>query len=207
MLDAYEAAQQTTPREDTRHRIEHCSIVDLDTIQRIKRLNVVSIPGTSFLHYTRPAYEQNLGRDRFHYAYALKTYAEHGIIAAASDAPVVPVDPLIGIQTMVTRKDRLGVDAWQEERGLDRGGDPRLHGQRGIRVVRRKTQGRLAPGMVGDVTIFDRDLRAMDPDQIITAKADFTIAEGEVVWDRANDPVGCRHDAVDDLRRRADPNE
>ena len=44
--------------------------------------------------------------------------------------------------------------------------------------------------MVGDVTIFDRDLRAMDPDQIITAKADFTIAEGEVVWDRANDPVG-----------------
>lgn len=191
VLDAYEAAQQATPREDTRHRIEHCSIVDLDTIQRIKRLNVVPIPGTSFLHYTRPAYEQNLGRDRFRYAYALKTYAEHGIIAAASsDAPVVPVDPLIGIQTMVTRKDRLGVDAWQEERVSLEEAIRAYTVNAAFASFAEKTRGRLAPGMVGDVTIFDRDLRAMDPDQIITAKADFTIAEGEVVWDRANDPVG-----------------
>ncbi len=191
VLDAYEAAQQATPREDTRHRIEHCSIVDLDTIQRIKQLNVVPIPGTSFLHYTRPAYEQNLGRDRFRYAYALKTYAEHGIIAAASsDAPVVPVDPLIGIQTMVTRKDRLGVDAWQEERVSIEEAIRAYTVNAAFASFAEKTRGRLAPGMVGDVTIFDRDLRAMDPDQIITAKADFTIAEGEVVWDRANDPVG-----------------
>jgi predicted amidohydrolase YtcJ len=39
--------------------------------------------------------------------------------------------------------------------------------------------------MVGDVTIFDQDLRAMDPDRITEAKADFTVADGEVVWDRA----------------------
>jgi predicted amidohydrolase YtcJ len=197
VLDAYEAAQAATPRQDTRHRIEHCSIVDLDTIKRIKRLGVVPIPGTSFLYYTRPAYEQNLGKDRFRYAYAMKTYAAHGIIAAASsDAPVVPVDPLIGIQTMVTRTDRLGVDAWAEER---------VSVDEAIRAYTvnaawasfaEKTRGRLAPGMVGDVTIFDQDLRAMDPTTITTAAVDYTIADGEVVWERASEtaaqPAGVR---------------
>jgi predicted amidohydrolase YtcJ len=188
VLDAYEEAQQATPREDTRHRIEHCSIVDLDTIRRIKRLGVLPIPGTSFLHYTRPAYEQNLGKDRFRYAYALKTYAENGIVAAASsDAPVVPVDPPIGIQTMVTRNDRLGEDAWQEERVSVEDAIRAYTVNAAYASFAESTRGRLAPGMVGDVTIFDQDLRAMDPDQIITAKADFTIADGKVVWDRAGD--------------------
>jgi hypothetical protein len=187
VLDAYEEAQTANPRPDTRHRIEHCSIVDLETIRRIKRLGVVPIPGTSFLHYTRPAYEQNLGKDRFRYAYAMKTYAEHGIVAAASsDAPVVPVDPLIGIQTMVTRKDRLGVDAWAEERVPVEEAIRAYSVNAAYASFAEKRRGRLAPGMVGDMTIFDQDLRDMDPDEIITARADFTIADGTVVWDRAN---------------------
>ena len=187
VLDAYEEAQTATPRPDTRHRIEHCSIVDLDTIERIKRLGVVPIPGTSFLHYTRPVYEQNLGRDRYRYAYAMKTYAEHGIVAAASsDAPVVPVDPLIGIQTMVTRKDRLGVDAWTEERISVEDAIRAYTVNAAYSAFAEKRRGRLVPGMLGDVTIFDQDLRSMDPDQITTAKADATVAGGNVVWDRTN---------------------
>lgn len=187
VLDAYQEAQAANPRQDTRHRIEHCSIVDLETIQRIKRLGVVPIPGTSFLHYTRPAYEQNLGRERFRYAYAMKTYAAHGIVAAASsDAPVVPVDPLIGIQTMVTRKDRLGEDAWAEERVSVEEAIRAYTVNAAYASFAERNRGRLAPGMVGDITIFDQDLRAMDPDHLIEARADITIADGRVVWDRAN---------------------
>ncbi|HYH12031.1 MAG TPA: amidohydrolase [Thermomicrobiales bacterium] len=187
VLDAYEEAQTANPRDDTRHRIEHCSIVDLDAIARIKRLGVVPIPGTSFLHYTRPAYEQNLGRDRYRYAYAMKTYAAQGIIAAASsDAPVVPVDPLIGIQTMVTRKDRLGVDAWTEERISVEDAIRAYTVNAAYSAFAEKRRGRLLPGMLGDVTIFDQDLRAMEPDTIMTAKVDLTIADGQVVWDRTN---------------------
>lgn len=187
VLDAYETAQMAYPREDTRHRIEHCSIVDLDTIERIKRLGVVPIPGTSFLHYTRPAYEQNLGRDRYRFAYAMKTYAEHGIVAAASsDAPVVPVDPLIGIRTMVTRRDRLGVDAWTEERVSVEEAIRAYTVNAAYSAFAERSRGVLKPGMVGDITIFDQDLRAMNPDELTTAKVDFTIADGTVVWDRAN---------------------
>ncbi len=187
VLDAYEEAQTANPRPDARHRIEHCSIVDLDTIRRIKRLGVVPIPGTSFLHYTRPVYEQNLGRDRFRYAYAMKTYAELGVVAAASsDAPVVPVDPLIGIQTMVTRKDRLGEDAWAEERISVVDAIRAYTVNAAWSAFAERNRGQLAPGMLGDITVFDQDLRAMEPDHLIEAKVDYTIADGNVVWDRVN---------------------
>lgn len=187
VLDAYEEAQAACPRADTRHRIEHCSIVDLDTIARIKRLGVVPIPGTSFLYYTRPAYEQNLGKDRYRYAYAMKTFASQGIVAAASsDAPVVPVDPLIGIQTMVTRKDRLGMDAWQEERISVEEAVRAYTVNSAYASFAEKRRGKLAPGMLADVTIFDQDLREMCPDNLTEAHSDFTIIGGEVVWDRAS---------------------
>ncbi|MGB3329327.1 MAG: amidohydrolase, partial [Thermomicrobiales bacterium] len=186
ILDAYAEAQAALPRPDVRHRIEHCSIVDLPLIERIAKEKVVPIPGTTFLHYTRPAYEQNLGRDRFRYAYAMKTFAEHGIVAAASsDAPVVPVDPLLGIETMVTRLDRLGQDAWVEER---------ISVEEAIRAYTvnaafashdEKRKGTLRPGYLADITVFDRDLRSIAPTDIHTAHVDATIQDGAVVYERS----------------------
>ncbi|MGN6031306.1 MAG: amidohydrolase [Thermomicrobiales bacterium] len=186
ILDAYAEAQAAAPRPDIRHRIEHCSIVDLPLIERIAREKVVPIPGTTFLHYTRPAYEQNLGRDRFRYAYAMRTFEEHGIIAAASsDAPVVPVDPLLGIETMVTRLDRTGADAWTEER---------IGVEDAIRAYtvnaayashEETTKGTLKPGYLADITIFDRDLRAIEPTTIHTAAVDATIQDGTVAYGRS----------------------
>lgn len=187
VLDAYEEAQQATPRSNARHRIEHCSIADLQILQRIKRLGAVPIPGTSFLHYTRPVYEQHLGRDRYRYAYALKTFANLGIVAAASsDAPVVPVNPLIGIQTMVTRKDRLGVDAWSEEAIPIEEAIKAYTVNAAYASFAEGNRGMIRPGFLGDITVFDQDLRLIDPDHLTHARVDFTIAGGEVVWDRSS---------------------
>ncbi|MGC4105916.1 MAG: amidohydrolase [Thermomicrobiales bacterium] len=186
ILDAYAEAQAALPRPDIRHRIEHCSIVDLPMIERIAEQRVVPIPGTTFLHYTRAAYEQNLGRDRFRYAYAMKTYAERGIVAAASsDAPVVPVNPLLGIETMVTRLDRTGADAWTEER-IPVEEAIRAYTENAAYASHEETiKGMLKPGYLADITVFDRDLRAIEPTTIHTATVAATIQDGAVVYERA----------------------
>ena len=185
ILDAYAEAQAAAPSPDIRHRIEHCSIVDLPLIERIAREKVVPIPGTTFLHYTRPAYEQNLGRERFRYAYAMKTFAEHGIVAAASsDAPVVPVDPLLGIETMVTRLDRTGADAWTEER-IPVEDAIRAYTVNAAYASHEETsKGTLATGYLADITVFDRDLRAIAPTAIHEARVDATIQDGAVAYQR-----------------------
>ena len=186
ILDAYAEAQAAFPRPDVRHRIEHCSIVDEGLIDRLAAQKVVPIPGTTFLHYTRPAYEQNLGRDRYRYAYAMKTFAERGIIAAASsDAPVVPVTPLLGIQTMVTRQDRLGVDAWTEERVPVEEAIKAYTWNAAYASNEEAIKGSLAPGMLGDVTIYESDLRQVDPATIKDVRIDYTIADGKIVYARS----------------------
>nr|MBA2760087.1 amidohydrolase family protein [Chloroflexia bacterium] len=120
---------------------------------------------------------------------AMKTFTELGIVAAASsDAPVVPTDPLIGIQTMVTRKDRLGVDAWPEERISVDDAIRAYTVNAAYASFAEGNRGMIRPGFLGDITIFSQDLRASDPAHLIDARVDYTIIGGVVAWDRASAP-------------------
>jgi predicted amidohydrolase YtcJ len=186
VLDAYEEAMASNPRPDPRHRIEHCSIVDEATISRIARLGVIPIPGTSFLYHFRDAYTQNLGYDRLRYTYGMASFARHGVVAAAStDAPVVPTSATVGLQTMMTRRDVSGAEIWPEEAvSLDEA--LRAYTANGAYAsFEEGIKGRLAPGMLGDVTIFATDLRGVAPEEIGGVEIDYTIAEGRVAYARS----------------------
>lgn len=186
ILDAYEEAMAVAPRPDPRHRIEHCSIVDEQTIARIGRLGVIPIPGTSFLYHFRDAYVQNLGYDRLRYTYGMASFARHGVVAAAStDAPVVPTNAMIGFQTMMTRRDIAGEAIWPEETvSLDDA--IRAYTVNGaVASFEEGIKGRLAPGMLGDVTIYETDLRAVEATAIGSVQIDATVIEGTVAYQRA----------------------
>ncbi len=185
VLDAYETAQAQNPRPDARHRIEHCSLIDEGLLDRIKSQGVIPIPGTTFLHYMRPVYLQNLGAERVRYAYAMRTFAERGIVAAASsDAPVVPVNPLLGIQTMVTRKDRLGDEIFPEEAISVEDALRAYTWAPAYASFSDHRKGTVTPGYLADLTVFGSDLREVAPDNLAEQTIDYTIANGQVVYER-----------------------
>lgn len=187
VLDAYEEAQQANPRPDTRHRIEHCSIVDDRILGRIRDLGVIPIPGTSFLRHFRDAYVNNLGEWRIGQAYGMRSFERFGIIAAASsDAPVVPVNALAGVQTMMTRHDILGRPVNPAEAiGLEDA--LRAYTVNGAYAsFEEGIKGTLRPGMLGDVTVFDADLTTVDPNDLAAVPVACTIAAGEVVYELAS---------------------
>jgi predicted amidohydrolase YtcJ len=185
VLDAYASAQALNPRPDARHRIEHCSLVDDAIIDRIREQGVIPIPGTTFLYYMRPVYLQNLGADRVRYAYAMKTFADRGIIAAASsDAPVVPVNPMLGIQTMVTRRDRLGDEIFPEEQITVEEALRAYTWNGAFASFSEQRKGSLQPGFLADLTVFESDLRSVEPRQLEHQHVDYTIVDGEVVHER-----------------------
>ncbi len=189
VLDAYEEAAIADPRPNPRHRVEHCSIVDEQTIARIGRLGVIPIPGTSFLYHFRDAYVANLGEDRIRYAYGMATFGKYGIPAAASsDAPVVPTTATIGLQTMMTRQDARGRDVWPEERvSLDDAlAAYTVNGA--YASFEEHSKGRLRPGMLGDVTVFETNLRDVEPAAISEVQVDLTILGGQVAYDRLAAP-------------------
>jgi predicted amidohydrolase YtcJ len=185
VLDAYEAAQVATPRRDPRHRIEHCSIVDDRILGRIRDLGAVPIPGTSFLRHFRDAYINNLGEWRIGQAYGMRSFAHFGITAAASsDAPVVPVNALAGVQTMVTRRDVLGRPCNPEE-AVSLEDALRAYTVNGaFASFEEGIKGTLRPGMLGDVTIFETDLFSVGPDDLATMQVDYTVVAGDVAYVR-----------------------
>jgi predicted amidohydrolase YtcJ len=186
ILDSYEEALQKYPRPDARHRIEHCSIVDFETIKRIKRLGAVPIPGTSFLYYFTSAYLQNIGEERLRYSIAMKTFAEQGIVAAAStDAPVVPTSALTGLGMMMARVDVNGEEIWPEE-AVDLEAAVRAYTWNGAYAsFEEHNKGSLEAGKLGDVAVFETDLRGVPGAEMKNVNVDYTISEGRVVYDRS----------------------
>jgi predicted amidohydrolase YtcJ len=186
LLDAYEEALAQQPREDHRHRIEHCSIIDYDMVQRIKRVGAVPIPGTTFLHAFKNAYVQNLGMERIRYAYGMNTFYEHGIVAAAStDAPVVGTSATLGLQTMMTRRSEEGDVIWAEE-AISLEEAVRAYTWNGAYAsFEERIKGTLTPGKLGDVVVFNTDITAIDPGEIGQVEVDMTVADGRVVYERA----------------------
>ncbi|MHB8648129.1 MAG: amidohydrolase [Thermomicrobiales bacterium] len=175
LLDCYEEAMTANPRPDTRHRIEHCEfITDPAVFDRIKRLGCVPIPGTTFLRDFRP--------ERLRYANAMRTFMDWGIVAAASsDAPVVTVSPLAGIETMMTRADFAGGVAYPEE-AITFAEAVWAYTWAGAYASFEETiKGSLTPGKLGDVTVLNADARTVDPDDIAEMSVDYTIMDGEII--------------------------
>ena len=186
ILDSYEEAQLKYPRPNGRHRIEHCSIVDLNTIQRIKRLGAIPIPGTSFLYYFTKAYLQNLGAERLRYNVGMRSYADHGIVAAAStDSPVTPVSAAVGLGMMMNRTDVNGEQIWPEEI-IDLEAAVRAYTWNGAYAsFEENSKGSLEAGKLGDICVFETDLRQVAPAAMKEIAVDLTITEGRVVYDRS----------------------
>jgi predicted amidohydrolase YtcJ len=186
ILESYEEAQQKHPRPNTRHRIEHCSIVDFETIQRIKQAGAVPIQETSALYYFSSAYRQSVGEERFRYSVAMRTCAEQGVIAAAStDAPIVPVSALTGLGMMMSRVDVEGNRIWPEEI-VDLDTAIRAYTWNGAYAsFEESIKGSLESGKLGDVTVFETDLRQVAPEEMKEIAVDLTISEGRVAYDRS----------------------
>jgi len=185
ILQGYEEAIAKSPRPDTRHRIEHALLVSEDVLVRMKAAGVVPIPGTSFNYFFAPAYAQNVGEERLRYSNAMASFKAHGIVAAAStDTPVVVPTASIGLYGMVTRKDVNGDVVWGEQAiALDDA--IRAYTWAGAYAsFEEGIKGSLEPGKLGDITVFETNLDALAPDDLKEVKIDFTISEGEVVYER-----------------------
>lgn len=108
VLNAYERVQRLWPREDPRHRIEHCSLVNPELLSRIKAAGVIPAPFYTYAHYHGNKWV-DYGEEKMQWMFAHKSFLDYDIpVAPASDYTPGPYEPLMAIQSMVTRKDFEG---------------------------------------------------------------------------------------------------
>jgi hypothetical protein len=123
-LDAFEHAQQINGKRDSRHLITHLQLVTPKDIQRFQSLGVVGVPQPFWFkidEYYWTLALPYLGKERADLQYPMQSFINAGVVmASASDFPVtIPFDPLIAIQTGITRSDMGKTPEnilWPEER-------------------------------------------------------------------------------------------
>jgi predicted amidohydrolase YtcJ len=186
VLDAFEAAVKARPKADLRLRVEHAQVVALADLPRFARLGVIASMQPTHATSDMPWAEARVGPERIRGAYAWNTLVKDGAhVAFGSDFPVEEVSPLLGLYAAVTRQDSKGqppggwlpgerVDLEQAVRGFTV--------EAAYAAFAERHRGTIKPGMIADLTVFDRALRA-DASLLETA-VDFTIVGGEVVFER-----------------------
>ncbi len=99
VVEAYERVLDREPREDHRHRIEHCGLPTEDALARIEELGVTASMQPNFVaRWSHPGglYERRLGRERVAGIHPFATIGKRGIpLAFGSDG--MPYGPLFGI--------------------------------------------------------------------------------------------------------------
>jgi len=184
-LDALEAAQAVTRALGARHRIEHVQVLHPDDLPRLARLGVTASMQPIHATADRELADRYWGR-RSRTAYAWRSLARAGtVLAFGSDAPVETPDVFQGLYAAVTRR-RPGDPperAWYPEEALDLAEAIRAYtlgpayaaGMEGA-------QGRLAAGCFADLTVVDRDIFAVEPEELLSARVAMTVVGGEVVY-------------------------
>ena len=176
-----EEAQRGDPVTSRRHRIEHVQIIHPQDVDRLAQLDVIA--SMQPIHAT----SDMVTADRYWgartaLAYNPRLQLDRGArVAFGSDAPVEPLDPFLGIHAAVTR-ERAGKPAggWHPEArlslqeallGFTQGPAYAAHMEDRL--------GKLREGYLADIIVLDRDICALEPEEILELKVMGTMVDGE----------------------------
>ena len=178
-LDGYEAARKANGPRDSRHRIEHVEMIDPADVPRFADLGVIASVQPLHAPVGETPTSRSIGEKRAPYAYAWRLLHEAGAtVAFSSDWPIVTIDPLIGIQTALTREPHLP--------GLP---DHRLPLNEVLKAFTcngafaghmEERTGTLRPGMLADLVLLSADIEATPVNDIADIQIRMTICDGRI---------------------------
>jgi predicted amidohydrolase YtcJ len=176
-LGAYEAALADAPRDDHRHRIEHCEVIREEQIQRAQRLGVALAIQPPFNYYwPHDGYIRTLGEDRASRVDPVRSLLRPGLLlAGGSDSTVTPLGPLIGVHAAVNHSnaaERIGV---QEALALYTINAARI-------AFEEADKGSLEPGKFGDLVVLAEDPFSVEQDRIVDISVEMTAIGGDIVY-------------------------
>lgn len=180
VLKAYERVLKDHQGPNPRHRIEHCSLINESLLKRIKATGVVPAPFYTYIYYHGekwPAY----GDEKMRSMFAHRSFLDHGIpVAPASDFTPGPYEPMMAIQSMVTRTD---------SRGREWGPNQRVTVEEALRICtlhgayasfEEAEKGSLEPGKLADFVMLADDPHTVDPLAIVDIPVVRTVLGGRV---------------------------
>ena len=182
-LRVYERLQRETPRNDPRFRLEHCTVINPDLIRRIKAIGAIPTPFSSYAYYHGEKLSV-YGEERVNRMFALRSFLDAGIRATqASDYTASPFDPMMALQSEVTRADKNG-NVWGPKQRIT------IHEALQVGTVNgayasfeENLKGSIAPGKLADLVVLGRDPLREDPFKLIGIPVQRTMVGGDWMFE------------------------
>jgi len=182
-LRVYERLQREMPRRDPRFRLEHCTLINDSLVRRMRAIGAIPTPFSTYVYYHGEKMRE-YGGERLNSMFALRSFLDAGIRPTqASDYPPGPFEPMMALQSEVTRTDWKG-NVW--------GPKQRITVEEAIRVgtlngayasYEESLKGSIEPGKLADLVVLGRDPLREDPSSLIDIPVERTMVGGRWVWE------------------------
>jgi predicted amidohydrolase YtcJ len=182
VLNAYERALKKWPDANRRHRIEHCTLVNPDLIRRIKASGVIPTPFWTYVYFHGEKWAE-YGDDKVRWMFAHKSFLDAGIrVPGASDYTPGPFEPLMAIQSMVTRTDYKG-RVW--------GANQKVSVDEALTITtlngayasfEENLKGSITAGKLADFVVLEKDPHDVPPNEIMNIRINRTVVGGKTVY-------------------------
>ncbi len=177
-LRVYERLQRERPRKDPRFRLEHCTLINDDLVRRIRAIGAIPNPFSTYVYYHGEKMRE-YGEERLNRMFAVRSFLDAGIrVTQTSDYPPGPFEPMMALQSSVTRRDSKG-KVWgprqrvSVEEALRVG---TLHGA--YASFEEKLKGSIAAGKLADLVVLGQDPTRVDPTELIRVAVERTMVGG-----------------------------
>jgi predicted amidohydrolase YtcJ len=182
VLDAFERGTSGEGGHQLRHRIEHCSILHDDQIQRMKTLGISPSFLIGHVHYWGRAFRDRLlGPERADRLDPCRSALAGGLrISLHSDYNVTPIDPLRCVENAVLRNMNEGGGVLNPDECLTP-----IQALRAVTIDAAwqchldQTCGSLEVGKAADLVVLERDPTTEPPDALRSIRVHSTWLGGE----------------------------
>ncbi|CAN5426705.1 amidohydrolase [soil metagenome] len=182
-LKVYERLQRECPRRDPRFRLEHCTIINDALVGRIKALGAIPTPFSTYVYFQGEKMRE-YGAERLNNMFAVRSFLDAGVrVTQTSDYPPGPFEPMMALQSSVTRTDMKG-NVW--------GARQRVSVEEALRVgtlngayasYEEGIKGSIEPGKLADLVVLGRDPLRENPSTLISIPVERTMVGGRWVYE------------------------
>ena len=189
MLNLYESVFREFPYhhgKDLRWRIEHAQHLNRADIPRFAELGVIASMQAIHCTSDAPFVITRLGRERAEEgAYVWQKLMKSGaVVTNGTDVPVEDVDPIASFYAAVSRKLKDGSVFFPDQRMSRMEALKSYTWNNAYAAFDENVKGSLKAGKLADVTVLSNDITTIPEDQIPSAKVDYTIVGGKVLYSR-----------------------
>ena len=165
------------------HRFEHCPESPDWVIRKLKHLGINVVVNPGFIYYNGDRYLETIPEDRQSDLYPFRSMGQAQLtIAAGSDSPVVPVDPIKSMYSAVFRKT-AGGGVLNPLQSVSIAKALNMHTTAAAEVTGvGDILGSLTPGKYADLVVLSSDPWSIKEHEWESLGVVMTILDGEIVW-------------------------